>query len=460
MKGKKVNLPHEPNNLFDIKNLFIQPPLFFYCLFFLKKSIFPLIFPFYPPILLPFSKKKANQSTKMEPRSNSNGSCSPTSSFSDTMNSPISESEGEDSFLSPSYQLPIELWESIFSFLHLQDLFRVARTCKLFYSIIHQKRSKFWRGKFWFIESASSPSHRLCHAGAITETANGPVLVLMCGDKPRPHSSTRNVGEILNDVWSFNLMTKEWKKLMNTGMPPLTEHGCLSFGNDLYIFGGITLENKRTNTLFRYNLEREECSLVPAKGKLPSPGSCHSCSFYDNKLFVFGGWDPTNISSSLAEKNQFFCFDLATSTWSEVEQKGDPPSRRRAHRSVMHNDSMYLFGGWTRKPENDLYCFNMTTQTWSQIDPKGEVPSPRSRFGMAIHQNYIYIFGGWDGVAFLDDFFSFHILTSTWTKVGINFPRKIGQQLVCTWNDIMFVFGGNDGNQAYSDFYGLYLTDR
>lgn len=120
---------------------------------------------------------------------------------------------------------------------------------------------------------------------------------------------------------------------------------------------------------------------------------------------------------------------------------------------------MYIFGGWTKKPENDLHCFNLITHSWSEIPGKGDIPSPRSRFGMTLYGDQFYVFGGWDGNVFLDDLFSFQIETSVWTKIPNNFPRKIGQQLVCTWEDIMFVFGGNDGLQAHSDFYGLYLTD-
>lgn len=142
---------------------------------------------------------------KMENGSSSSGSYSPSSSISFLDSSPNnSESEGEGE--GNTYFLPSEIWQNIFNYLSFPDLFKVAQTCQMFRSIIHQKRSMFWRGKFWPINSGSlCPSNRLCHAGTIIDNSSGVFLIILCGDKPRPQSSTRNVGEILNDIWAFNL---------------------------------------------------------------------------------------------------------------------------------------------------------------------------------------------------------------------------------------------------------------
>lgn len=76
---------------------------------------------------------------------------------------------------------------------------------------------------------------------------------------------------------------------------------------------------------------------------------------YNNGLYVFGGWDPMMSQSPPDDKNQFYRFDLSTYflkleivsnffletyVWEEIIQKGECPSRRRAHRSVIYKNYM------------------------------------------------------------------------------------------------------------------------
>jgi len=44
---------------------------------------------------------------------------------------------------------------------------------------------------------------------------------------------------------------------------------------------------------------------------------------------------------------------LASQTWSEIIPVNQPPAPRRAHTSFVHQDKMYIFGGW-----NGHTCFN------------------------------------------------------------------------------------------------------
>lgn len=53
------------------------------------------------------------------------------------------------------------------------------------------------------------------------------------------------------------LGTKVWTQLPNQDIPPLTEHGCLFYENELFIFGGITTENKRINSLYKYSFGKQ-----------------------------------------------------------------------------------------------------------------------------------------------------------------------------------------------------------
>jgi len=56
-------------------------------------------------------------------------------------------------------------------------------------------------------------------------------------------------------------------------------------------------------------------------------------------MYVIGGTVDTG------RKNDFWRLDLASWTWSEVEQVGNYPEERSGHTAIVYNDTIVLFGG-------------------------------------------------------------------------------------------------------------------
>lgn len=73
-------------------------------------------------------------------------------------------------------------------------------------------------------------------------------------------------------------------------------------------------------------------------------------------MVVFGGHDGTR---HLADAH---VFDFETLLWSSLPTEGTPPLPRDSHVSVVHDNSMYVFGGSTGSAMNDLHKLMFNAQ--------------------------------------------------------------------------------------------------
>lgn len=65
----------------------------------------------------------------------------------------------------------------------------------------------------------------------------------------------------------------------------------------------------------------------------------HACISYGDQLYVFGGTDGQY------HYNDTWCFDPPTRVWSELKCIGFIPVPREGHSAALVDDVMYIFGG-------------------------------------------------------------------------------------------------------------------
>lgn len=77
---------------------------------------------------------------------------------------------------------------------------------------------------------------------------------------------------------------------------------------------------------------------------------------------MFGGQEDDN-----KKLNDMWCFDIASSKWSQVTDSDYKPTPRSGHSTVVHGSKMYIFGGILEltKELNDLVVFDFTTKQFS-----------------------------------------------------------------------------------------------
>jgi len=114
-------------------------------------------------------------------------------------------------------------------------------------------------------------------------------------------------------------------------------------------------------------------------------------------MIVFGGCDGGGKFCG-----DVFFYNIETRTWSSLDprekQHGTPPDGRLFHTAVLHNGSMYVFGGNSNGYYNDLQRFHLETQRWTLIHQEGGDPPPSPRYGHSavVFGDSMYIFGGYD----------------------------------------------------------------
>lgn len=109
--------------------------------------------------------------------------------------------------------------------------------------------------------------------------------------------------------------------------------------------------------------------------------------------------------------------------WEKVDAEGQIPSKRYGHTAVVHQDCMYIYGGYDDfgLKCNDIYCFDFDSLIWMRLKTLG--PSlDRFHHSAVAYQGSMYVFGGFfehevpaaDGAGLME----FRFSTLTWSKVA------------------------------------------
>ncbi|XP_057861987.2 uncharacterized protein LOC131070450 isoform X2 [Cryptomeria japonica] len=172
---------------------------------------------------------------------------------------------------------------------------------------------------------------------------------------------------------------------------------------ELIIYGGEYYNGDKTfvyGDLFRYNTEKKEWKLISSPNG-PPPRSAHQAVAWKNSLFIFGGEFTSPNQERFHHYKDFWCLDLNTNQWEQLQLKGSP-SARSGHRMVLYKHKIVIFGGFYDtlrevRYYNDLHIFDLDEFKWQEVKPKpGSLwPSPRSGFQLVVYQDEIFLYGGY-----------------------------------------------------------------
>ncbi|OQR71723.1 leucine-zipper transcriptional regulator 1 [Tropilaelaps mercedesae] len=164
---------------------------------------------------------------------------------------------------------------------------------------------------------------------------------------------------------------------------------------------------------------------------------------------------------------------------------------RYHHSAVVHESSMFIFGGYTGDlhsnqnlaNKNDLHEFRFTNGQWIEWKFEGRMPVPRSAHGAAVYDKKLWIFAGYDGNARLNDMWCTSLAGNgpgsgsggsgnqadrglpekkSWEEVNqlgerpptcCNFPVAVAR-------DSMFVFSGQSGAKITNSLYQFHFSER
>ncbi|XP_053375125.1 leucine-zipper-like transcriptional regulator 1 [Mercenaria mercenaria] len=276
-----------------------------------------------------------------------------------------------------------------------------------------------------------------------------------------------NGKNMLNDLLRFDVKDKSWGRAFTMGLPPAPRyhHSAVVHEGSMFVFGGYTgdihsnsnLTNK--NDLYEYKFATGQWVQWKFEGRRPVARAAHGAAVYDNKLWIFAGYDGN------ARLNDMWTIPLTGSaevrTWEEVDQTGDIPPTCCNFALAVARDAMFVFSGQSgAKITNNLFQFNFKENLWTRISTehilRGSPPPPEKRYGhtMVAFDRHLYVFGGATGQTLPNDLHCFDLDSQTWSIIEpspesmIPAGRLFHAAAVVT--DAMYVFGGTVDNNVRS----------
>jgi len=150
----------------------------------------------------------------------------------------------------------------------------------------------------------------------------------------------------------------------------------------------------------------------------------------------------------------------------DVLDIGPTIAGRFSHSAVLHENSMYIFGGGssTATTFNDLWRFDLSSRQWIRPISMGTYPSPKACASMVCYQNQLILFGGWRHPSsyppyqpwrLFDELHAYNIKENRWNRFqSFGPPPMAGHSAVIIDNE-MIVFGGyqvlDNGTNANSN---------
>ncbi|KAN0045305.1 hypothetical protein ACTA71_005682 [Dictyostelium dimigraforme] len=238
-----------------------------------------------------------------------------------------------------------------------------------------------------------------------------------------------------------------WSKAQTKGdiaFEGIRSHTATVVGHKIYVFGGSDIQDRfndllilDTKTMFWHKPKT-----TGADGCIPNPHRAHSATLVDHRLFIFGGGDGPNYFKDL------YILDTNTLTWTKPTTLGNGPGPRRAHTANLIGKLIYIFGGGDgNKALNEVYVLDTETLTWTYIKTTGAIPGSRGyHSSVLLSNNRIGVFGGSDGNDCFSDFYVFDTNNSSWSLFPVSNPSPLLSQSCVTIGKTIVVFGGHNAN--------------
>lgn len=285
-----------------------------------------------------------------------------------------------------------------------------------------------------------------------------------------------NGKSMLNDLIRFDVKDKSWGRAFSTGTPPAPRyhHSAVVHGSSMLVFGGYTgdihsnsnLTNK--NDLFEYKFQNGQwLEWKFVGGPAPTPRSAHGAVVYDNKLWIYAGYDGN------VRLNDMWTLPLTGECrqWEEIEQKGARPPTCCNFPVAVARGCMYVFSGQSGlQITNTLFEFSFKEKTWRRISNehilRGAPTPPARRYGhtMVHHDRFLNVFGGSADSTLPNDLHCYDLDSQLWsiivpTNSDSQIPSgRVYHSAACI-GDAMYIFGGTvDNNVRSGDMFRFQVS--
>jgi len=206
------------------------------------------------------------------------------------------------------------------------------------------------------IISPAGPPPRSSHQAAIVSQGGGQ-LWIFGGEFTSP---TESQFYHYKDLWCYHFTSKRWEKVAASGGPSARSgHRMVVYKHFLIVFGGFhdnLRDCKYYNDLYSFDLNNRVWKKLETIGSEPSPRS--ACQFFltlDGRIGMYGGFCKQklkkDVEKGVTHVDMFLLSpDKHDETfskwrWQTVKQVGMRPSMRTGLASALGKDRVFMFGG-------------------------------------------------------------------------------------------------------------------
>lgn len=175
--------------------------------------------------------------------------------------------------------------------------------------------------------------------------------------------------------------------------------------NKVFVFGGHHDAKTRLNDSWYYDRSTQEWERIhDEKDNLtnqestvgaPHPRANMGACIYDGKVWIFGGHG--GLQYQRTSFNDLFAFDLATNNWEKINYNNAAPDGRGGHSLFAYNNKLYVYGGWNAEMQfNNVVEFDLDKREWQDNDCINDIHrwNHSSVLVEAIPTWKFFIFGG------------------------------------------------------------------
>lgn len=182
------------------------------------------------------------------------------------------------------------------------------------------------------------------------------------------------------------------------------------------MFGGDD-GSRMLNDLIRFDVKDKSWGRAFSTGTAPAPRYHHSAVVHGSSIFIFGGYTgDIHSNSNLTNKNDLFEYKFQFAQWVEWKFVGRTPAPRSAHGAAVYDNKLWIYAGYDGNVRlNDMWTLPLTgdIRQWEEIEQKGDRPPTCCNFPVAVARGCMYVFSGQSGLQITNTLFEFSFRDKT-----------------------------------------------
>ncbi len=275
-------------------------------------------------------------------------------------------------------------------------------------------------------ERAQMPTRRAYIAVAVAERR----ILAIAGQTPEGVTGAVEIYDPEDDLWTRG----------SSKPVPATYVSAAVIASDVYVPGGCDAEGTPIRTVEVYDVASDTWREV---SPLPQPRCAYALTSWDEKLYLFGGWDGERYVATV------YVYDPQADAWSE----GIPMETKQGFAAAAAlRDRLYVVGGYDDKRElATCAIYDPAKQVWDKCAP---LAVGRGGLGLVALGGRLYAIGGGGQTSYLGFNEWYDPNRDAWSTVETPLIGEWRSPGVVAFESAIYAIGGWSGdylsaNQAY-----------